>query len=394
MARLGHGGLEFKYVGTTNEAVWEYDGGSVETASTAVVRSGVASLLASSETGIAFSCREPWVIGRNYYQRVYVYTPAAQASSDRELFSLYDQLASLKGIEITRYRNSGGGDATKYGHMQIRTQASGRATLAWSSSVMPVDTWQRIEVRSKPLTTTTIEVEVRLYPVTDLPTDAGEVVYNGVCAFDITRFPESPSLFNPGGFSHFDDWAVNDDTVRAGETAGTVGAFDSWCGPGKVYLLNPIADVAAADYTTPVWSTLDNRPPSTTKESLIDNPAEYICRFQSLDDAGVPDLPVGSTIPVFWYQVGSGGSNGLHAQIRGTSPAGLGAAKDNLMTSNNNGIRGAEPSHMPYLGRAVQPEAGIVGLSIGANPLELTVAGVYVDVGTQYVPSGGPRMVV
>lgn len=188
-----------------------------------------------------------------------------------------------------------------------------------------------------------------------------------------------------------EDYAINDDTVPAGQTAGTIGAQDSFPGDGAVYLLDPLADVATGNWTNlPAWSKLDDRPPHATGATNATNANSSL-------DVEVEDLVTKGLDPakVLAAMVIAGGtsSNGLPTVgIAGVSNPALAEVVYEFDTTALTFGR-SEIAHLPSMAGATRPVIRMTRKSGNADQLGITAAGLLVEV-TDRIQSGGPTMLL
>lgn len=223
---------------------------------TSIVHSGSASLKitgGSTATSYAefYTQTDPTIAGpsSDMYFRFYFYTSASPFVTDRDIFEALDSGGTSFKV---RYHPFNG----------TLTLANASNTALATSSVISLNTWYRVEIRSEWISGASVAY-LRIDGV-----DIG----NGVYGLSTTR--DSVTKFRVGKIDtsgqsgmtyYYDDIAVND----------TQGSYEnSWCGEGYIFHMNPDGDVSSG------WALDSGAGTNTSRvsETTPDDATTYVKR--------------------------------------------------------------------------------------------------------------------
>jgi hypothetical protein len=264
-----------------------------------------------------------------------------------------------------------------------------------STTAVAVNAWYRVELKFVITSGNTDLIAMRVAPDDD---NAVPELITSAANLNVSSGPPKANIVlsnmpTPGpapSYVVWDDWKISDDTVPAGLTSTDPRASVGWPGPGRVYLLKPIADDAIGSWkdvdgtsATSAWNELDDRPPD------IDDPLSgpYVSvansnldeRCQSPAAAGITDPTIVAMQPavVFGYRTSPG-----IVGVKLLTPTGTEA------TAEASGILVAPAVHAPP---SDEPVVRVRRSSASGEP-QLAALGVLVD--TSPVSSRRLTMVV
>jgi hypothetical protein len=244
--------------------------------SSSTVRSGAGSLNLVGYTGTANFIQSGTgvaiVAGRTYYLRVAIYPVSAPSSGDFNPIAFYGA-SPVSGVQLS-YNGT------------LQVQDASNSTTVFSAGSLPLNAWSVVEVAYVATTgATTVMVNGVVVGSGTLETiAAATVAYVGI-------YPPTTACN-----VYLDDIAINDSTGTAQNT---------WCGPGRIVMIQPAATFANVGFTggkgstvsSTFWQLINFYPPAGDRQNnsfdqLQDptsNTTDYFeATMQSFAAAGIP----------------------------------------------------------------------------------------------------------